>query len=168
MGRVVSRYKVMRAVDIGVCGSWMDLRGKETYEMIVLHRLRSILVLACTLILICVTCLQTCNAQVRRYQPQTPTLSPYLNLTLANRGGLPNYYAFVRPELHQQALNQREQALTRQQGQTIQRLENDVQRGTAPIAETGTGSWFMTYGTRSPFLDTSNYYPEIHLRGRGR
>lgn len=130
-------------------------------------RLLSVLVPACTVVLMCLFCVPTCSAQVRRYQPRTPTLSPYLNLTLFNGGGLPNYYAYVRPELHQQALNEREQALTRQQGQTIQRLQNEIQRGTVPIAETGTGSWFMTLGTRTSYLDTTRYYPEVRVN-RGR
>jgi hypothetical protein len=86
-------------------------------------------------------------------------------LTLFNGGGLPNYYAFVRPELQQRAFNRQEQALSRQQGEAIQRLENDVQRATTPIAATGTGSWFMTPG-KTTYLDTTQYYPAVHLSGQ--
>ena len=133
--------------------------------MAIRHRLLSVLTPACVVAVIGLSFLQTCTAQVRRYQPQTPTLSPYLNLTLFNGGGLPNYYAFVRPELQQRAFDRQQQALTRQHGETIQRLENDVQRGITPIAETGTGSWFMIPG-KTTYLDTTRYYPAVHLSGR--
>jgi hypothetical protein len=112
----------------------------------------------------------TCQAQVRRYAPQKPTLSPYLGLTLFNNGSVPNYYAFVRPRQQQQAFNVEQQALIAQQqavslkhAGAIQGLETDVQRGLAPAAKTGTGSWFMNPGTRSTFLNTSQYYPAVNL-----
>lgn len=107
-----------------------------------------------------------CAAQVRRYQPYSPTLSPYLDLTLRNNRGIPNYYAFVRPRLEQRAFNQQAQALTRQHGTEIQRLQNDVQRGITSTTQTGIGSWFMTNGTRTTYLDTTSYYPAVNVRPR--
>jgi hypothetical protein len=133
--------------------------------MEVRQRLRKLLALAIAAAAISLAC-QNCVAQVRRYEPQTPTLSPYLGLSLFNNGSVPNYYAFVRPRLQQRALNLQEQALTRQNAGQIQRLENDVQRGIVPVAQTGTGSWFLTPGTRTTYLDTTRYYPAANVGGR--
>jgi hypothetical protein len=110
--------------------------------------------------LFCSSLAQDCAAQVRRYQPVTSTLSPYLNLTRFNAGGLPNYYALVRPQIQQQQINQQRQESALQQERQITRLENDVQRGLLPASPTGTGSWFMVPGVSTRFLDTSGYYPE--------
>ena len=130
------------------------------------HRFRRVLVPACVTAAISLSCLQTSVAQVQRYEPQTPTLSPYLGLTLFNNGGVPNYYAFVRPRLQQRSLNLQQQAFTSQHGEEIQRLQNDVQRGVVPVAKTGTGSWFMTPGTRSSYLDTAHFYPRVNVGQR--
>jgi hypothetical protein len=108
----------------------------------------------------------TCSAQVRRYQPRTPTVSPYNNLVGVNNSALPNYYAFVRPKFNQRAINRQEQALRQQQAGSLRRLQNDVQLGLQPAAPTGTGSWFMTPGSRSTYLDSSSYYPRAILRNR--
>lgn len=116
--------------------------------------------------LFCVWVGVTCSAQVRRYQPRTPTVSPYNNLVGVNNSALPNYYAFVRPKLLQRAFNLQEQALRQQQAGSLRRLQNDVQRGLQPVAPTGTGSWFMTPGSRSTYLDTSGYYPSTVVRYR--
>jgi len=109
-------------------------------------------------LLVFVGTVATCSAQVRRYQPRKPTISPYTDLFRFNNGALPNYYALVRPQLNQRAFNLQEQALRQQQAGALQRLQNDVQLGLLPAAQTGTGSWFMIQGTRSTYLDTSPYY----------
>ena len=105
--------------------------------------------------------------QRARYQPRTPTVSPYLNLTRQNNGsGLPNYYAFVRPQQNQQAINQREIALRQRQAGQLMRIESTLQRKST-ANPTGVGSRFMVGGTNSSFLDTSRYYQPATV-GRGR
>ena len=106
--------------------------------------------------------------QVRRYQPKTPTVSPYLNLLRFNDSGLPNYYSLVRPQQRQRAFNNQSRLLSRRQAITVGRLQNDFQKGRLPIAPTGTGSWFMKTSARSTFLDTSRFYPQTTLGTRRR
>jgi hypothetical protein len=121
--------------------------------------------------IVCFACLagwENCSAQVARYQPSTPTVSPYLNLTRFNGGGLPNYYALVRPQIQQRDFNLRGRALQNQQTREIVTLQNEVTRGLEPSSATGTGSWFQIPGTRTSVLDTRRYYPEPALGGRGR
>ncbi len=89
-------------------------------------------------------------------------------LTLFNNSGVPNYFAYVRPRQEQQSINLQQQAIARRQSREIQRLDNDVQRGVVPVGQTGTGSWFYTPGTRSSFLNTSEYYPQVNVRHSGR
>lgn len=95
-----------------------------------------------------------------RYQPSTPTVSPYLNLFQNGRGGqfsrgVPNYYSLVRPQLQQQRVNKAQQTLIQQQGATIQQLqENQLLLEQQPAAETVTG-----HG--SQFMNTSRYYSGV-------
>ena len=132
------------------------------------HPLRRVMLSAGAVAAVSFASLPTSVAQVRRYEPSTPTLSPYLGLTLFNNGGVPNYYAFVRPRQQQRSFNLQQQALAKQQAGEIQRLDNDVQRGIAPVAQTGTGSWFFTPGLRTSYLDTSEYYPQVQVGRSGR
>ena len=99
--------------------------------------------------------------QLRRYQPNSPTVSPYLNLARFNTSGLPNYYTLVRPLNNQRQVNLQTQRLQRQQGRTIQRLE---QQQAAPAAVTGTGSRFLTQGTQGGYQNTLQFYPAVTLR----
>ncbi len=104
-------------------------------------------------------CASDCFAQVQRYQPRRPTTSSYLNLTRLNTtGGVPNYYALVRPAQQQRALNLREQALRRQQAGALQRLQNDVQLGLQPIVGTGNQSGFLVPGARATFNNSARYF----------
>ena len=72
-----------------------------------------------------------------RYEPRTPTVSPYLNLLRTDPGGVPNYYSLVRPRVeafdrYQQGVNnfrqyqqeneRRQQELYLQQQQDYQAL----------------------------------------------
>jgi hypothetical protein len=101
------------------------------------------------------------NAQVKRYQPSTPTLSPYLNLSRGNLiGGLPNYFTFVRPEQQQQAINRREQDLRLRQQSEIQQLQFSLREAERQIAPTGHRSWFMTGSSRAGYLNTSRFYAQ--------
>jgi hypothetical protein len=106
-----------------------------------------------------------CCAQVARYQPRSPTTSPYLNLTRFSGGGINNYYALVRPLNNQRAFNQQEQALRIEQGRKLVRLQNEVTRGLEPNSITGTGSWFQTPESNQKFLNTRQFYPEPPFRG---
>ena len=113
-----------------------------------------------------------CWAQqpIRRYQPNTPTVSPYLNLLRNdNNGGFPNYYSLVRPQLQQNAFNQR------QKGINAQQLSFDAQQNAAVgdlttqvqplIAPTGKAGQFMNPGSRSTFMNTSRYYTRPQATG---
>ena len=75
--------------------------------------------------------------QMLRYQPNSPTVSPYLNLTRFNNGGLPNYYSLVRPLSQQRALDTRETSLRQQQQNRIQQLEAT----TAGKSKRGVADW---------------------------
>ena len=97
--------------------------------------------------------------QVRRYQPPTPTISPYLNLLRFNDSELPNYHSLVRPLQRQRAFNIQSRAWSRQQSVSLGRLEDSFQRGRRPIAPTGTNSWFMRESAGATFLNTSRFYP---------
>ncbi len=106
---------------------------------------------------------ENCFAQLRRYQPSRPTTSSYLNLTRLNTGVLPNYHALVRPAQRQRAFNLQEQALRKQQGLSLQRLQNDVQQGLKPVAGTGKRGGFLVPSSRSGF-GTSGQYFRTNLR----
>lgn len=97
------------------------------------------------------------QAQVRRYAPNTPTISPYLNLTRNNGGGLPNYYSLVRPQMQQQDFDRQQAAKQQVQGQKIMTLQDEVQAGLTP---TGKGAGFMNFGTRHSFGDTTGRFPQ--------
>jgi hypothetical protein len=113
-----------------------------------------------------------CSASrcLAQYQPRRPTVSPYLNLTRFNDGGLPNYYALVRPQIQQQQFNAQARVLAGAQQQEIGRLQRDVDAGLAApaAATTGGGGWFMVPGVQSRFLDTTGYYPSPIIRRGGR
>ncbi len=105
-------------------------------------------------------------AQVRRYEPSRPTVSPYLQLFRDGRDrnrALPNYYAYVRPLQQQQQVNQTQQRLLQQQSQTIGQLQTTVQdlqfrQAEGPlVAPTGKGSWFGRPGAAT-FRNTSGFY----------
>lgn len=113
------------------------------------------------------TTTKTCQAQeLRRYQPNKPTVSPYLNLGRSNVGGLPNYYSLVRPQARQRQVNFQTQRLQRQQAATLQQLGQVAQLQAQQPAQavTGTGSRFLTTGSRSIYRDTLQFYPAVNLR----
>ena len=118
--------------------------------------------------IICLACLLGCWAanccqaqEMRRYRPNSPTVSPYVNLDRFNTSGLPNYYSLVRPFNNQRQINLQTQRLQRQQASTIERIE---QQQAAPEAVTGTGSRFLTSGSRAGYQNTLQFYPAIVLR----
>ena len=102
--------------------------------------------------------------ELRRYQPTRPTVSPYLNLGRFNTSGLPNYYTLVRPLNRQRQVNTQAQRVQQQQALALQRLETAVRTGPViPQVSTGTGSRFLTSGSRVSYRDTRQYYPPVIL-----
>ena len=105
-------------------------------------------------------------AQVTRYEPATPTVSPYLNLFQSNRtnAAIPNYYSLVRPLQIQNQTNQIQQRILQQQGGALTKVEDNLQqleqrqRTGQSLVPTGHGGWFGNPGTRTKFLNTSTYY----------
>lgn len=100
-----------------------------------------------------------CLAQsVPRYQPSRPTISPYINLLRNNNSAVPNYYSFVRPMQQQMAFNQEQLQFQVRQNAAIRELQAGqlTSPGQGPV--TGTSSWFQTPGSRSTFLNTSQYF----------
>ena len=102
-------------------------------------------------------CAREGAAQVQRYQPRTPTVSPYLNLTRLDVSPLPNYYAFVRPEIQQRQVNVQQQSLILRQQGDILGLQRQIIQPVGP--STGTGSGFMIPGTQFSYLNTTGFYP---------
>ena len=129
---------------------------------------RSIPYMAVVLICVGTSSSAVWGQHLRRYQPASPTISPYVNLTRFNNGTVPNYYSLVRPLQQQRQLNLQEQALRQQQALTLGRVESDLRLGTTPVVATGTGSRFLINGTRSTFLNTSRYYTQPTLGQRRR
>lgn len=112
-------------------------------------------------------CVDRCHAQVARYQPRTSTVSPYLNLGRFNGGGLPNYYALVRPQIQQRQFNSQASRVAQLQQAEIASLQTQVQQGvTTQEAATGTNSWFMVPGTTHQYQNTSQFYPPKMPRRR--
>jgi hypothetical protein len=115
------------------------------------------------------------NAQVRRYEPNRPTVSPYLNLFRNdfNNGPLPNYQALVRPLQQQYETNQIQQRLLLQQNQAIRQLNTNldaVERRAATgrlVAPTGRGAWFRRPSRRATYLNTSRFYSQSGTPGIG-
>lgn len=84
-----------------------------------------------------------------------PTISPYMNLYREENDaeGAPNYFAFVRPQMEQNAAN-------RAQHDELQRLTRQVQgRGRAPAAPQQYQST-ATSGRSTParYMDTAQFY----------
>lgn len=91
--------------------------------------------------------------QIPRYQPDRPTVSPYLNLLRSDVGPVTSYYGMVRPQLNQQAANQRSAAQTRSLGMAIQSLQA---ANTTTTSGTGTGAVFRN---RSHFFPSKQIGP---------
>ena len=109
--------------------------------------------------------------ELRRYQPATPTVSPYTNLGRFNAGGLPNYYALVRPIRQQSRVNLQTQRLQRQHSLALQQLARPSvvpQVATSslqlPTKATGVSSQYFTPGSRTIYRDTLLFYPPVNSR----
>ena len=102
---------------------------------------------------------------VPRYQPPTPTVSPYLNL-LRPEGPIPNYYALVRPLQRQEQFNRQTMAFQERQAQEVERLQRQFAQ--PQVLPTGTAGWFFDEGRQPPFGNTSHYYQVLQPQFRGR
>jgi len=128
---------------------------------------------AALILVVLVVCSRDAAAQVRRYQPRQPTLSPYLNL-LRPEGALPNYYALVRPFEEQRRFEERVNTFERRQ-QFVNR-ELELQMGQpGGVLSTGTASRFLTDSRRGSqgggaYLNSRRYFnqfdPGINRRQR--
>ncbi len=83
-----------------------------------------------------------------------PTISPYLNLDVRTSAvGLPNYYAFVRPQLQQQQAN-------RAQAAQVHRLQQQLRIATATgVVSNNPSGGIPTTGHSSQFLNLGDYFP---------
>jgi hypothetical protein len=101
------------------------------------------------------------QGEVPRYEPQRPTVSPYLNLLRRDGGALTNYQGLVRPMQRQSSINrQNAEALRRQQVSLVElgNQATDRQR-VAEIRQTGSEASFLNY---------SHFFPQISQHGRAR
>jgi hypothetical protein len=80
------------------------------------------------------------------------TITPYLNLDVRQSDvGIPNYYAFVRPQLEQQRTNQL-------QSRQMQRMQRDLRMASVPGIASPNGG-IPTTGHSTQFLNIGNYFP---------
>jgi hypothetical protein len=80
------------------------------------------------------------------------TITPYLNLDIRQSDvGIPNYYAFVRPQLDQQRTNQL-------QSRQMQRMQRDLRMASVPGIASPNGG-IPTTGHSTQFLNIGNYFP---------
>ena len=89
---------------------------------------------------------------------QQPSVSPYLSLDIATAGGdtgLPNYYAFYKPQQDQRQLVQSQQA----EIQKLQQRVNAAQVGNRLARNPREG--MPTTGNSSQFMNLGNYYPSL-------
>lgn len=103
------------------------------------------------LVLTCLMLTNSADAQGRRprrgaYVPSRPTISPYLYLSRGNTGGLPSYYAWVRPQIEYQ---QQQQFVERE----LRYLEGEATRPQVPVV--GRPSTAATY------MNYSHFYPQL-------
>lgn len=82
----------------------------------------------------------------------TSTITPYLNLDVRQSDvGIPNYYAFVRPQLEQQRTNQL-------QRRRMQRMQRELRMASVPGIASPNGG-IPTTGHSTQFLNIGNYFP---------
>ncbi len=90
------------------------------------------------------------------YVPQGDSVSPYLALDQRESDfGVPNYYLYVRPQLDQQATNQRQIAQLRRMQQQMR------QANAGAIVPRGTSGGIPTTGHSSQFMNSGSYYPTL-------
>jgi hypothetical protein len=103
--------------------------------------------------------------RLRRYEPDRPTITPYLNLVGPGTGVVPNYYSLVRPQFRQIADERKLRELAEQRRTTVP-LSREELAGAIDLLNqerlaipTGTRSGFQVYSLRQSFRDYSHFYP---------
>ena len=126
--------------------------------------MRATIVLALLFSAVAVEALAQGGPSQSRFAPARPTISPYLYLSRGTVGGVPSYYAWVRPrfELERQMnqVNQQLNFLDRQL--LIEQQMNQVQQGEsgAPYRAVGSPS------TAATFMNYSHFFPAQTPVGR--
>ena len=108
------------------------------------------LLLGLAILAVCLIVNSECYAQrSSRYEPSSPTVSPYLNLLRRDSGGVPNYYSFIRPQQRQQTVNNRQRVVNQQIGRALQRQQDELlqfgDQMQTQITPTGSGSVFLNF-----------------------
>ena len=84
---------------------------------------------------------------------KSPTLSPYLSLLNADTGsGLPNYFAYTRPQLQQQRTNRRQQ-------QQVQGLRQQVRAIDQQMVNPAGSAGLRPTGHQTVYMNLSHFYP---------
>ena len=116
-----------------------------------------------------ITTSATAQFPQRRYQPQTATISPYLNLLRVNPSGLPNYYSLVRPQLEFDSFRRQQTVAVQQQQLALDALQSNAAQTDRFIRPTGTHGRFFDTGSTAGFMSPSHYYTvPNHPRLNGR
>ena len=112
------------------------------------------------MLVVLVVCTRDAEAQIRRYQPASQPLSPYLNL-LRPEGALPNYYALVRPAEQYRRFEQQVNSFERRQSFVNREIEQQLGQPSG-ILPTGTAGRFLTDSQRgSPYMNSRPYFNQF-------
>ncbi|TWT85904.1 hypothetical protein Pla123a_07110 [Posidoniimonas polymericola] len=103
---------------------------------------------------------------VPRYQPATPTTSPYLNLLRPNGGALTNYFSLVRPQQRQIEFNRQVQDFARRQTLENAEIEQRFLQPQTPV--TGTAAGFMVPSASGTYQNYSHFYPAPQITRQRR
>lgn len=100
-----------------------------------------------------------------RYMPARPTISPYLFLSRGTVGGVPSYYAWVRPRIElERQMNQVNQQLNFLDRQILlEQQMNQVQQGQLDVTT------YRAVGqpsTAATFMNFSHFFPAQNAPGR--
>ena len=90
---------------------------------------------------------------------QSPTVSPYLNLTARQGTGLPAYQTLVRPQIEQNQENVRQQ----QQISHLQRQTSALAGGGLTGQPRGVSREIRGTGHVAGFMITGNFYPQAQI-----
>jgi|SRR5262245_14034229 len=91
---------------------------------------------------------------------QQPTVSPYLNLTARQGGGLPAYQTLVRPLIQQQQENIRQQ----QQIQQLSQQQQNLAAGGLTQPARGISRQIRGTGHVAGFMVRGNYFPRSPMQ----
>ena len=126
--------------------------------------------LACAVVCLGMVIATPSRAQELRYEPSTPTISPYLNLFRDRTSAVPNYYSLVRPQLLQIEQDKAQRRINQQNAASANRLQSeltDLQRRQATLLQlppTGKNAWFLRPSERQQFMNTGTFYSRAGTR----